>query len=198
MKTATDLLETWFEGLGQADTTPLMQRWFGPDPERDARLQADFGDLLAQAEAGGLQEWETHAETLLALVVLLDQFSRNLHRGSARAFGNDQRARELARKALEQGWDQQLVPMQSMFLYLPFEHSEDPADQELAVSLFEALSASAPAEQQAFFDSTLDYARRHRDVIARFGRFPHRNARLERPSTPAEELFLQQPGASFG
>lgn len=195
MKQASDLLAMWFAGLGQPDTDPLMKRWFGSDPQSDAQLRRDFGPLLAEAEAGGLQRWEDEPESMLALVVLLDQFSRNLHRGSGQAFANDARARDLAARALEQGWDQRFSPLERMFFYLPFEHSESLADQERCVELFEALNQQ---QGDAFFANTLDYARRHRDVIARFGRFPHRNQRLGRPSTPEEEAFLRTPGSSFG
>lgn len=195
MKQASDLLTMWFAGVDQPDTAPLMKRWFGSDPQSDAQLQRDFGPLLAEAEAGGLQSWEAEPESMLALVVLLDQFSRNLHRGSGQAFANDPRARDLAAQAIEKGWDQRFSPLERMFFYLPFEHSESLADQNRCVELFEALNRE---QSNDFFANTLDYARRHRDVIARFGRFPHRNQRLGRSSTPAEEAFLQTPGSSFG
>jgi uncharacterized protein (DUF924 family) len=128
---------------------------------------------------------------MLALVVVLDQFSRNLHRDSARAFAQDAYARECAGQALERGDDLGLLPVERQFLYMPFEHSERLEDQERALDLFRSLEA---------FEETrglLEYAERHHRIIARFGRFPHRNAALGRASTPEEEAFLAQPGSRF-
>jgi uncharacterized protein (DUF924 family) len=128
---------------------------------------------------------------MLALVVVLDQFSRNLYRGDARAFAQDAHARECAREVLERGDDLARLPVERQFLYLPFVHSEDATDQDLAVELMRNLEA---------FPETRDavvWAEKHRDVIRRFGRFPHRNAALGRPSTPAELAFLAQPGSGF-
>ena len=122
----------------------------------------------------------------LALIILLDQFSRNLHRGSSEAFAADAKARQIARAAVAHGLDLQFGPVERLFLYLPFEHSEDLADQDEAVRLFETLD-----EEQR------DWARRHRDVIVRFGRFPRRNAALGRISTQEEEAYLAEPGAGF-
>ena len=196
MTSYQDLLDFWFADL--ATPAKAMKLWFTADPELDATLQTRFGGLLAEAEAGGLRDWETNPDGLLALVVLLDQFSRNCHRGSGKAFANDERARILAQRARAAGWDQAMLPLERLFLYLPFEHSEDLADQELSVSLFAELQKVAPPEQNAIFAGIYDYALRHRDVIARFGRFPHRNERLGRTSTPVELSFLAEPGSSFG
>ena len=124
----------------------------------------------------------------LALIILLDQFSRNMFRGSAQAFAADEKALAHARTAVERGLDQQLPPFQRTFVYLPFEHSESLADQDRSVALFEALGD----------ENTYDYAVRHRDIIVRFGRFPHRNVILGRESTPEELEFLKEPGSSFG
>lgn len=196
---ATDLLDFWFGDLRERyDAKESLRRWFSGDPELDALCRERFGALLSEAEAGGLRDWEGRPESLLALVILLDQLSRNLHRGSAAAFANDARACNLAHQAVDSGWDLELHPLERLFLYLPFEHSESLADQDLAVERFAALEAVAGPELQAAVAGYSDYARRHRDVIVRFGRFPHRNQRLGRPSTPEEQVFLTQPGSSFG
>lgn len=185
MITPQDVLDFWF--LGE----PWRHRkaWFRRDDAFDASCQA-FRAALCAAREGALEHWAETPRGMLGLVVLLDQFSRNLHRGSPEAFAADQRATDLARRALALGFDRQLHPMERLFIYLPFEHSEDPADQEESVRLFEAL-------RLALGDSTVEYAWRHRDIIRRFGRFPHRNAVLGRESSAAEQAFLAKPGAGF-
>lgn len=199
MSDSQKILDFWFGGLlDKPDSEAVMQRWFSVDESQDADIRQRFGSLLETAEAGGLTEWENTPESQLALIVLLDQFSRNLYRGSAKAFANDARAVQLAEASVTQGWDQKLHPLQRLFIYLPFEHSEDLKHQDMAVTHFEQLSAEAPVEQRKLYDMLLDYAQRHRDVIVRFGRFPHRNQRLNRQNTPEEAQFLQEPGSSFG
>jgi uncharacterized protein (DUF924 family) len=135
---------------------------------------------------GRLAAWRDAPGTCLALVVLLDQFPRNMFRGTARAFEGDAGAREAARALLERGWDRDMSQAQRLFAYLPFEHSEALADQDLACELM-----------KDFDDEQRGYAERHRDIIRRFGRFPHRNAALGRASTAAEVEFLKQPGSGF-
>jgi adenylate cyclase len=175
-----ELLAFWF-GPGTSE------RWFAKDPEFDAELERRFGALAAAAAEGRLARWADTPRGALALVLLLDQLPRNLHRGTPAAFAQDARAREATARAIGAGFDAELTPAERLFLYLPFEHSEDPADQERAVELIGALGNP----------EWTDYAARHRDVIARFGRFPHRNAALGRASTPEEEAFLREPGSSF-
>ncbi len=147
--------------------------------------------MRERAAAGRCADWALEAEPCLALILLLDQLPRNLFRGSAKAFATDAQAREAARAALARGFDRSLPASWRQFIYLPFEHSEDLADQDLSVKLATAL-ARDPA-----FARALDYAERHRAIIARFGRFPHRNAALGRVSTAEEEAFLKEPGSSF-
>jgi uncharacterized protein (DUF924 family) len=179
----------------------VLEFWFGPEPfahrkiwfEKDAAFDLACGRFAAARQAavrGDLDGWATTPRGMLALVLLLDQFSRNLYRGSAEAFAADAKALGLAREAIACGFDQALGPVERMFLYLPFEHSEDLADQDEAVRLFTALAPELGGD-------TLDYTRRHREVIARFGRFPHRNAALGRVSSPAELAYLSEPGAGF-
>ena len=163
----------------------------------DAEIAARFGDLVKRAAAGELEGWRDTPTGALALVIVLDQFSRNLHRGSPLAFANDPAARDVAKDVRARHFDRALAPVERSFLYLPYEHAEDRALQEESVALFTELAAEAPPEVAEYLRETLDYARRHRDVIARFGRFPHRNGALGRASTAAEIEFLKEPGSSF-
>ncbi len=194
MSTSEDILHYWF-GDGH---TPQFDLWFGKSDEVDAELRARFGDTLEQASRGDLDGWlDEGPRARLAYVVLLDQFTRNLHRGTARMFENDARARKAARRALAEGDDGKLTVLEAAFLYLPLEHSETLADQEEAVARYEALHARAPAALKDTTGSMLKYARWHEAPIRRFGRFPHRNTLLGRQSTPEEEAFLREPNSSF-
>jgi uncharacterized protein (DUF924 family) len=188
---AQAILDFWF--AGDRDTT--QERWFRRDDAFDAAIRAQFGALLEPARDGAFDAWATDARGALALTILLDQFPRNLHRGSPLAFASDARARAVARHAvLERQFDLALRPTERCFLYLPFEHSEAMADQDISVALFEGLRDD-PAHRTP--GGTIDYAWRHRDVIARFGRFPHRNKALGRQDTAAEIGYLAGPGAGF-
>jgi uncharacterized protein (DUF924 family) len=180
-----DVLDFWFAG----DATRYRAVWFKQDAAFDADC-ARFADALHAARGGASDHWTGSARGMLALIVLLDQFSRNLHRGSPDSFAADAQARALARDAVARGFDRVLHPTERSFIYLPFEHSEDPADQDESVRLFETL-------RLALGDSTVEYAYRHRDVIRRFRRFPHRNAVLGRESTPEERRYLAEPGTGF-
>ncbi|MEW5728821.1 MAG: DUF924 family protein [Pseudomonadota bacterium] len=177
---ARDLLDFWF-------SPAVAAKWFAPDPALDRDLARRFGPLVERALAGGLGDWTVTPDGALALVILLDQLPRNLWRGSARAFAGDERARRVADDAIGRGFDLRLEPGRRTFLYLPFEHSEDLADQRRAVALFRERGTA----------DGLDWAEKHLAVIERFGRFPHRNAALGRVSTPDEEAYLRQPGAGF-
>jgi uncharacterized protein (DUF924 family) len=161
--------------------------WFARSDAFDASMRDALGELHTRAAAGEFNNWTATPRGALALVILLDQAPRNLFRGSPQAFASDAAALRHARAAVDAGHDQALVEDERIFLYLPFEHSEDLADQDRCVALCSALAAPM----------WRDYAIRHRDVIARFGRFPHRNITLGRESTPEELEFLQQPGSSF-
>lgn len=181
------VLSFWFGPGWQAAGPAPRPEWFKPNPDFDGEIARLFGDHVERAMAGGLSELAEGAHGSLALILLLDQFPRNLFRGTARAFAADGRALAVARRALERGFDETLPPVMRLFLYLPFEHSEDLADQERSVALIKALDNA----------EWLDYAVRHRDIIARFGRFPHRNAALGRPTTAEEAAFLKTPNSSF-
>lgn len=179
--TADDVLAFWFAPETQA-------RWFAKgDAGFDALVERRLGPAATEAAAGRLDAWADTARGALALVILLDQVPRNLRRGSPEAFARDAKARALATRAVERGLDAGLAPAERLFLYLPFEHSEDLADQDRSVELFGRIGDP----------EWLDYARRHRAVVARFGRFPHRNSVLGRVSTPEEEALLAGPDAPF-
>ncbi len=174
------MLAFWFEGL-------MPEQWFAKSDELDRMIGERFGALRDAVLASGAEGWRDDARTLLAAVILLDQFSRNMHRGTAEAFAADPLAQELASLAVERGWDSDMTPEQRQFLYLPFEHAEDRELQAVSLSCFEALGLEEP----------LEYARQHAEVIARYGRYPSRNAALGRMSTPEEEEYLRQPGAGW-
>ena len=180
LPTAADVLRFWFD-----EATP--QQWFAKDAAFDAAIRTRFAALHAQAAQGELWHWRGDAQGRLAEILVLDQFSRNLHRDTPAAFAQDGMALVLAQEALAQGLDAQLEPAQRAFLYMPYMHSESPRVQEESVRLFTALGNPG----------SLHFAHAHRDIIARFGRYPHRNAALGRASTADELAFLQQPGSSF-
>jgi uncharacterized protein (DUF924 family) len=187
------VLSFWF---GTADVAgPIdpsnMGRWFRSDPAFDAECRARFGGIAERASAGALSAWEASAPGALALALLLDQMPRNLYRDDARTFATDPAARAVADRAIAQGFDREVSTLARAFFYLPFEHAEDLAVQDRAVALFEKAAAVAPPELTELAASLVKYAHQHRAVIARFGRFPHRNAALGRESTPDEVTFLQ-------
>ena len=190
MTTPEDVLAFWF-----ADGPDEMRAvWFERDPAFDAACREQFLETLHEARTGGLDHWAETPSGALALCIVLDQFSRNLFRENAEAFASDEKAREVARDAVRRGFDRQLTPVERVFLFLPFEHSEHLEDQDESVRLFETL---ADEPDMAGPGSVIDYAQRHRDLIRRFGRFPHRNALLGRISTAAEQAYLAQEGAGF-
>ena len=184
---ATDVLGFWFG----SPPGPSRPEWFRKDAAFDAQIRERFGELHEAASRRELESWRGAPESMLALVVVLDQFSRNLHRGDPRAFAQDAHARECANEALARGDERVLLPVQRQFLYLPLEHSEDLADQERCVELMRTL------EQFPETRGLTQWAEKHRVIIARFGRFPHRNTALGRASTPEEIAFLAGPDSSF-
>jgi uncharacterized protein (DUF924 family) len=160
-------------------------------------LQERFGAAASAAAAGVLDHWTGSPRGRLALILLVDQLPRAIHRDTPEAFAQDDSARKTAAQGLESGADRLLRPIERLFFYLPFEHSEDLEDQDRSVELFHELALSVPEEQCPTFAAFVDYAKRHREVIVRFGRFPHRNRILGRESTAEEIAFLEQPGSSF-
>ena len=175
----------------------VKSQWFTKSDAFDVELRSRFGATIEDALAARLDRWAETAEGRLALLIVLDQFTRNSFRGQAKSFDGDKKALALAQQGIALGHDQQVLPMARIFFYLPLEHAEDLALQEQSVAMFQRLADEATPEQKAFFDGTLDYAHKHEEVVRRFGRFPHRNAILGRESTLAEQEYLAQPGAGF-
>lgn len=174
------IIEFWF-------TAAKPQQWWAKDPQFDQLIAAKFRAIHAAAARSELYAWRDSAAGRLAEVIVLDQFSRNLYRDSPLAFAQDSLALALAQEAVAAGADRELTPEQRVFLYLPYMHSESLRMQDIAVELYRANGIA----------SNLHFAQRHRDIIVRFGRFPHRNQVLGRPSTAAEREFLRQPGSAF-
>ncbi len=208
---ATAILDFWFDdGLALGwPTRDLSAQWFGASAALDRQIGQQFGPWVKQAQAGGLQDWERddpdggampggiRGGARLALVILLDQFGRNMFRGKRQAFAGDARAQQLVGDALAQRLDAQLPWVAKVFMYMPLMHAEQAALQDDCVRYFTALANQAPPELQARMASHLDFARQHRDIITQFGRFPHRNAVLGRTSTAPERKFLKN-GPRFG
>lgn len=190
---AQDILDFWFGAKGSAAHGTQRPEWFSKDNAFDAQIRERFNGVIERAVNGGLRDWDDEGpQGRLARVIVLDQFTRNAWRDTPGAFQGDVLALGAAQQMVSSGQDQQLSPVERVFAYLPFEHAEDAAMQEKSVALFTALSRA-----DAGFDLALDYALRHRGVIARFGRFPHRNAILGRSSSAEELAYLSQPGAGF-
>ncbi|NIJ20427.1 uncharacterized protein (DUF924 family) [Sphingomonas naasensis] len=177
---AEEVLGFWFEGL-------MPEQWFAGSEELDRMIGERFEALRREVLASRAAGWRDEPRTLLAAVILLDQFSRNVHRGTPEAFAADPVAQELASLAVERGWDRDMTEPQRQFLYLPFEHAENRELQAVSLSCYASLGQ----------EEALDYARQHAEVIARYGRFPSRNAALGRTPTPEEEEYLRQPGAGW-
>jgi uncharacterized protein (DUF924 family) len=194
-----ELFEYWF-GTSDDDAevaSAQAELWWGKKPDHDDEIGARFGYLASAAAGGALDHWRGSPHGRLGLILLLDQMPRVIHRGTAAAFAQDSRAREVASRGLASGGDRLLRPIHRVFFYMPFQHSESLDDQERSVELYRELAAAVRPEWRETFEEYLDYAKRHHDVIARFGRFPHRNATLGRESTPEEVEYLKQPGSGF-
>ncbi len=188
-----DVLEYWIGSEPLANAS----KWFRGGPEVDEAIRERFGALREAAVRGDLEGWREDPQGAVAYVILLDQFSRNLFRGSPEAFAGDALALQAALDADARGFDRQLPPFHRAFLYMPYMHAEDLALQDRCLAAFGRLVEESPPEVRKFIQANLDYAVKHRDIIVRFGRYPHRNATLGRASTPEELAFLQQPGSSF-
>lgn len=194
--TPEEVLEFWF---GPPGSPPLAAstKWWTKDAAFDQEIKARFESTITAAAAGELDAWKATPRGRLALVVVLDQFSRNAFRNEARSFAQDARARDLAIEALDSGEDRQLEPIERSFLYMPLMHSENADLQRKCIAAFARLCDVTPADLQSYTSMNLDYAKKHAEIIERFGRFPHRNDLLGRDSTPEEIEFLKQPGSSF-
>jgi uncharacterized protein (DUF924 family) len=203
---AQDVLDFWF-GRDPTDPRTLtqhMRMWFGGnDPPEVRRLRDDdierrFGDLVLRAARGELDAWASSPHRRLALILLQDQFPRNIYRGTAQAFELDEHALALALSGMQTGADAALTTVERIFFYMPLQHAESMAVQEESVLAYSRLFDEATAPLRDAFASTLEFARLHRDIVQRFGRFPHRNAVLERTSSPEERSFLREQHDHFG
>ncbi len=191
MSSSNAILEFWF---GTETPQAFRPEWFAGEEAFDQEIARRFQMEIGQALSSGLDGWDGLPRSALALVLLLDQFPRNAYRGTSLAFAGDARAQEITLLGLERGYQQYFTPLERLFFYLPLEHAENLALQDRSVELMRQLEAEAPELAKA---QIADYAERHRAVIERFGRFPHRNEILGRDSTPEEVQFLAEPGSSF-
>jgi uncharacterized protein (DUF924 family) len=185
------VLAFWFGAPDSAEYGKSSAKWFAKDDRFDAEIRERFGDRVAQALSGGLSDWPDQPPGALAYVILLDQFTRNIHRGAPLAFAGDARALAAAKSIVARGWDLEWPSVQRWFCYLPFEHAESLPEQDESLRLFGLL------REDPIAGGAYEWAVRHREVILRFGRYPHRNAILGRTSSAAERVFLALPGSGF-
>ena len=193
------ILQFWFgeldnHGYAAADRNKL---WFQRSDTTDAAIREQFGALIEQALQGELEDWAETPRGRLALIILMDQFTRNIYRGTGKAFSGDAKALQLCKRGIELSHDQDLAPAEQVFFYLPLEHSENLADQSQCVALYTKLHRNTPEAYHVKTQSYIDYAVKHKEIIERFGRFPHRNKALGRESTPAELKYLENAN-TFG
>ena len=191
MATFGDVLTFWFGTDDLAKQVAPRRAWFAKDPEFDRTISEGFGALMEQARSGELDAWRKVPASCLALIILLDQFSRNVHRGTAQAFANDAAALQHALYALDHGYDREVAPVARWFFYMPLGHSESVERQRDALARFKMLQGTPG------WAGSVGSAEKHLAIIERFGRFPHRNAILGRESTPEEVEFLKSDGSSF-
>ncbi|MES2205442.1 MAG: DUF924 family protein [Pseudomonadota bacterium] len=203
METKESIRLFWFGNISDDEQTQkenIKEKsllWWGKDFHADDEIKKRFETYVIKAVHRELDHWLETAAGRLALILLTDQFTRNIYRNTPKAFEYDRLARNWCKEGIQKGCHQELQPIEQIFFYLPLEHSELLEDQDLSVKLFKELAASIAPEQKSDFDGFYDYAIRHRQVIARFGRFPHRNEILGRESTEEEKNFLKEPNSSF-
>ncbi len=204
MKSIKEILEFWFRSLTDAQAIdkklPPAKLWFNGGKAFDEEIRDKFLRDYLKARAGEFKSWEATAQGRLALVILFDQFSRNMFRGTPQAFETDALALELTLRSIKDGKDKELMCVERVFLYMPFMHAESLSVQQEGIRQFEALVEDSKIRSPlntSYFEYNLKFAKQHRDIIAKFGRFPHRNAILQRPSTTEETAFLKSPGSSF-
>ena len=193
------ILQFWFgdvDELGRSDVQH-SRRWFMKDQDFDREIADRFGETYADVRSGRREAWLDEPRGRVAYVIVLDQFPRNMFRGTARMFEGDRQALAAAVEGVARHDDAPLSVNERSFLYMPYMHSEELGMQERSVALFEELAAAAPSELRGSLVAAVQYAKKHHDIIARFGRFPHRNTLLGRESTPAEQAFLAEPGSGF-
>ena len=194
-----DVLKFWFgeikEGFSPDEKSKV---WFHSSTELDNDIRNTFGKLHTQALNQKLEDWTLHPHPILALIILLDQFSRNIYRKSAEAFAGDDIAIKYSKRAINNNWDLQLQFIERIFLYLPLHHSEDIEDQELCLELFNKLYVEVNEQHRSFIENYLYYVREHLEIIKQFGRFPHRNKVLNRENTRQEDDYLENGAPSYG
>lgn len=187
-----DILDYWFGDIENGLTRESRgQLWYGNNPEIDQDIRQRFELILQSAAHGELDNWKNTPRGRLALIILFDQFTRNIYRKSAQAFAYDHLAQELVTEGIERGHDEQLEPVEQSFFYMPLEHAEDLKLQRLCVERMQHMLEKMPAETRPQLESSLDYAHQHHDIIECFGRFPHRNEVLGRESTEEEREYLK-------
>lgn len=194
------VLEFWFRGpsMDKPSLDSRMDRWFSADPAFDAEIRERFGDLVQRASDGALDAWAVQPEGRLALILMLDQFRRNIYRGTRKAFSRDSQALKLCVDGAMHGEYRSLSPIQQVFFFMPLQHAESLPIQERSVKIYEGMVTGVSATLKATFATFAQFAELHRDIIATFGRFPHRNAALGRATTSAEAEYLQDGGPAFG
>ncbi|MDL0433090.1 DUF924 family protein [Marinobacter sp. TBZ242] len=194
-----EILDFWFGELDEhgLPDSEHRNRWFRSSRAFDQEIRRRFLSMVLFASEDGLRHWRNVPGGALAEIILLDQFTRHIHRGGALAFDNDRLASRLCKSAMRSGYDMALPPVKRAFLYMPLQHAENREDQDLSVECYEQLAASTSGVVGDFMASFLQSARDHRDIIQRFGRFPHRNRALNRSSTLEEEEYLKS-GKRFG
>ena len=195
-----DVLNFWFDGVADDPQaiTGRIKVWFQSDPAFDLLCRERYGVLHERAARGELDDWQGTPRGALALVIVLDQFSRNIHRGTGAAFACDDKALACCLRARERGFDDALLRVERMFLYMPFQHTEDRERQDESVTVWKALVAGVAGELAEFFEGSVSHAREHREVVHRFRRFPHRNAALGRVSTLEEQQYLDGGAPRYG
>jgi len=194
------ILDFWFcdSELDSPQLDSRMDRWFSASDELDTQIQTEFGTLVEQATAGQLDEWTETPQGRLALILLLDQFCRNVYRGTADAYAQDKKALKIAIEGTMAGDHKQLNSFERMFFFMPLQHSESLKIQEKSVGIFNALAETVSGTLHETFLASAQFAELHRDIVAEFGRFPHRNVALGRPNTSEEDIYLASDSPSFG
>ncbi|UCG73974.1 MAG: DUF924 domain-containing protein [Chromatiales bacterium] len=195
-----DVLSFWFDGCEQdaPHIDARMDRWFGNDARLDDEIGERFGTLVAQASNGKLDHWADEPRGRLALIILIDQFRRNIHRGTAEAFSRDGQALKFCVDGIVNRAYKKLRPEEQIFFFMPLQHAESSKLQDKSVSIYRALANKVSETQRETFMTTAQFAELHRDIVEQFGRFPHRNRVLGRENTEAEEAYLANEGVSFG
>jgi uncharacterized protein (DUF924 family) len=200
MDEINSVISYWFGEMDKAGFSKESekQKWWSGGNEVDIEISHRFGGLVEEALNRGLKSWKETSRGRLALILLLDQFTRNIYRGTERAFSGDSRALKLCKLGLSENSDLELPIECRVFFYMPLEHSENLEDQELCIRLLTSLKRESPSDKHSLLDANIQFAEQHKAIISRFGRFPHRNEALKRQNTPEEDAYLAGDFASFG